>query len=139
MHFSLSLPDGEQATSSFDEDPLEFVMGDGSLTEGLEHALYGLRAGERQTLRIDGDYAFGPRDEARIHRIPLAQFPADMAPQAGQIIAFQGADGEQTPGCVVALSETEAQVDFNHPMSGRELVFEVEILSVIAPPDEAGE
>jgi FKBP-type peptidyl-prolyl cis-trans isomerase SlpA len=133
MHFSLALPDGTEAVSTFGEEPMELTLGDGTLGEGLELALYGLRPGAEQTLRIDGDSVYGPRDENNIHSIPLERFPAGIEPRPGLIVAFDTADGEPLPGAILELSESEARVDFNHPLAGREIVFRVEILDVTAP------
>ncbi len=130
MHFSLSLPDGSEAVSSFDEEPLEFTMGDGTLTEGLELALFGLRAGADQTIRLDGDQAYGPRDEDNIQQIDLTQFPVDIQPEPGLIVAFSTPDGNELPGMVVDVADGQATVDFNHPLSGHEVVFRTQILSV---------
>ncbi len=133
MHFSLALTDGSEAVSTFGEQPLEFTMGDGTLTEELELALYGLKAGARQRIIVDGGKAYGRRDPANIHRIPLERFPPQVQPQAGLIVGFHAADGTEIPGAVVELDDTGALVDFNHPLAGREVVFTTEILSVNPP------
>ncbi len=136
LHFSLRLADGLLVESSFDDHPLTFRLGDGTLDHGLELALYGLRAQERQTLTLMPGQAFGQRDETAVQRLPRADFPADMVLETGQIIAFSGADGETVPGAVVALGDDQVTVDFNHPLAGREIVFEVEILAVENPAAE---
>ena len=133
MHFSLGLPDGTEAASTFDDDPLDFTMGDGTLSPGLELALFGLRPGAEQTLRIDGDTVYGPRDESNIHTLPLDRFPSGIEPRPGLIIAFDTPDGDELPGTVLELADTEARVDFNHPLAGREIVFKVKILAVTSP------
>ena len=97
LHFSLALPDGTEAVSTFGEEPMELTLGDGTLGEGLELALYGLRPGAEQTLRIDGDSVYGPRDENNIHSIPLERFPAGIEPRPGLIVAFDTADGDHRP------------------------------------------
>jgi len=132
LHLSLALPDGTEALSTFGEEPMEFTLGDGTLQQGLELALYGLRTGAEQTLRLDGNKVYGPRDEANIHAIPLDRFPAGIDPHPGQIVAFDTPQGE-LPGAILELAEGEARVDFNHPLAGREIVFRVEILEVTPP------
>ncbi len=133
IHIALSLPDGTEAVSTFGEEPMEFTLGDGTLDEGLELALYGLRPGAEQTLRIDGDSVYGPRDENNIHSIPLERFPVGIKPLPGLIVAFDTPDGATLSGTILELGESEAQVDFNHPLAGREIVFQVEILDVTPP------
>ncbi len=130
MHFSLSLPDGTEAVSTFGEAPLDFTVGDGTLSEGLELALFGLRPGTDQTLRIDGSDAYGPRDATNIHTVPLKHFPPNLEPEPGQIIAFSTPEGGEIPGAVLEVGEREAQVDFNHPLAGREVIFRTLILTV---------
>jgi len=139
MHFSLALPDGTEAVSTFDEEPLTFTMGDGTLAEELELALYGLRPGADQTLRVDGRKAYGPRDASNIHSLPLDGFPADVQPQPGMIIGFRQPDGDEIPGAVLEIADGMARVDFNHPLAGREVVFRARILAVDPPPANGDE
>ncbi len=130
MHFSLSLLDGTEAVSTFGEAPLDFTVGDGTLSKGLELALFGLRPGTDQTLHIDGGEAYGPRDEKNIHAMLLEHFPPSLDPKPGQIVAFSTPDGGEIPGAVLGVGEREAQVDFNHPLAGREVIFRTLILTV---------
>jgi FKBP-type peptidyl-prolyl cis-trans isomerase SlpA len=133
MHFSLTLAGGMQVESSFGDEPVSFVLGDGSLDKGLELALIGLRAGERQKLTLMPGQAFGERDESAIQAVPTSRFPADMKLEVGQIIGFTGENGEEIAGAIVAIDDEEVTVDFNHPLAGREIDFEVQILAVENP------
>jgi len=133
MHFSLALADGMLVESSFDDQPLSFVLGDGSLDKGLELALIGLRAGARQRLTLMPGQAFGERDESAIQLVPKSRFPEDMNLEAGQIIGFAGENGEEVAGAIVAIEDQEVSVDFNHPLAGREISFDVQILNVENP------
>ena len=130
MHFAFSLTDGTVAYSSFDEEPLEFTWGDGTLRPGLELAVLGLRTGDDQTLTLLAEQAYGPYDEALVQDMPLSEFPDQIAPEPGQIIGFQTEGGEETAGTVLAVDATAARVDFNHPLAGREVVFRVKILAI---------
>ena len=131
LHFRLALPDGTEAISTFDQQPATVTIGDGSLTEGLEMALYGLSAGDRQTLTLNHNQAFGERDEARVQTIPRHRFPPDMALDKGLVIAFETDTGEEIAGTIADDSDDqEIRVDFNHPLAGQDVVFTVEILSV---------
>jgi len=130
MHFTLSLADGTVADSTDEDAPLRFVMGDGTLIEGLELVLYGLKPGDRQCLSIDPRDAFGFPDEENIHTMPRSEFPADMQLEAGLIISFTTPSGEEVPGGIQALKEDEVVVDFNHPLAGHEIIFDVEILEI---------
>ncbi len=134
VHLSLGLPDGTEALSTFDEEPMRFVLGDGTLTEGLELALYGLEAGSDQTLRVDGNEVFGAWREDRVIWIPLENFDQEIQPEPGQVVAFSNENGETLPGMILETDAERAQVDFNHPLSGRELDFRVQVLSVDPAP-----
>ncbi len=130
LHFALRLQDGLVAESSFDDEPICFVVGDGSLDKGLELALIGLRAGDRQSLRLMPGQAFGVRDEAAIHLVERDLFPPDMQLEPGQVIGFSSEDGKEVAGLVLEVGAEEVRVDFNHPLAGRELDFEVQVLAV---------
>ena len=130
MHFSLSLADGTVADSTTDDEPLRFVMGDGTLIEGLELVLYGLKKGDRQCLSIEPRDAFGFPDEDNIHTMPRSEFPDDMQLEVGMIIGFSTPSGEEVPGAIQKIKDDEIVVDFNHPLAGHEVIFDVEILEV---------
>lgn len=130
MHFTLSLTDGTVADSTREGEPLRFVMGDGTLIEGLELVLYGLKQGEHQCLAIDPRDAFGFPDEENIHSMPRSEFPAEMQLETGLIIGFTTPSGEEVPGAIQEIRDEEVVVDFNHPLAGNEIIFDVEILEI---------
>ena len=134
MHFSLRLADGMLVESSFDDEPISFVLGDGTLDRGLELALLGLAAGDRQTLTLMPGQAYGMRDEAALQWVQKSMFPEGMLLEPGQIVGFSGEDGEDVAGAIIEIGDDDVQVDFNHPLAGREIEFEVHILAVENPP-----
>ena len=133
MHFSLALADGMLVESSFNDQPVSFVLGDGSIDKGLELALIGLVAGARQRLTLMPGQAYGERDESAIQSVPKSRFPEDMDLEPGQIIGFTGENGEEVAGAIIAIEDQQVTVDFNHPLAGREIDFEVQILAVENP------
>lgn len=134
LHLSITLADGTVVENTFDDEPLEFVIGDGTLIDNLELALYGMRKGERQSLRLWPDQAYGERVPDNIHAIPRERFPDEMSLEAGTIVGFSTPDGDEVPGSVVEVADSDVQVDFNHPLAGHAIVFACEILAV-APPE----
>jgi FKBP-type peptidyl-prolyl cis-trans isomerase SlpA len=130
MHYSIALTNGTEIESSFDDDPVEVAMGSGVLTEGMELALYGLEAGDKQTLTLTPEQGFGLRDEDNIHMMPIADFPDDLKPETGLVFEFETPSGEDILGTVLAVKDGMAEVDFNHPLAGQPLVFTVEILDI---------
>jgi FKBP-type peptidyl-prolyl cis-trans isomerase SlpA len=130
MHYRLHLADGTPVDASTPGEPLPFVLGDGSLDAGLEQFLLGMRAGERAVLLVRPGEAFGRRDPGNLHPIPRAEFPAGMALAEGTVVGFATPAGLEVPGTVVEPGPEAVLVDFNHPLAGRALRFEVEILAV---------
>lgn len=130
LHYRISLEDGTELESSFGEEPLEFVMGEETLTEGMELSLLDLKVGDKQTITLTPEQTYGHRDPENIHDLNPADFPADMTPEKGQVIAFDTPAGDDINGVVVDVKADKVSVDFNHPLSGNNLVFEVEILEV---------
>lgn len=136
MHYTLSLEDGTEVDSTRDDEPLDFVLGDGSLVYGLEQALLGFRAGDVQCLFIEPQEGFGARDEDNVHVLARAEFAPELALEEGSIVAFEAPNGEALPGTIVELGESEVRVDFNHPLAGRRLIFDISILEVQASGGE---
>ncbi len=130
LHFALATTDGIEAISTFEGEPTTLAIGDGSLVEGLELALYGLRIGNRQSITLSSEQAFGAWDKAKIHTLPRADFAPEMKLKKGLFIAFETEANEELGGTVKEIGETEVKVDFNHPLAGREVIFRVEILDV---------
>ena len=106
-------------------------MGDGTLVEGLELGLYGLKAGDTQRLVLEPEQAFGLHDPAKLHQLSRSEFSRELELEPGVIIGFDTPSGEELPGTVVSLTDALVEVDFNHPLAGRVVVFEVEIIAVV--------
>lgn len=138
LHLSILLEDGTEALSTFGEEPVSLTLGDGTLQPGLELAIYGLSAGDRQTLNLMPEQAYGLRDPALIQQMPMTDFSTDFTPEPGQIIAFSLPNDEEAAGTVLSVDEGRVEVDFNHPLAGHAITFTVEIIDVTAPPDADG-
>jgi len=130
MHYDIALTNGSKIESSFDDEPVEITMGHGDVTDGMELALYGLKEGDKQTLTLTPEQGFGIRDEDNIHDMPLSDFPEDLPPKIGLSYSFESPDGDEIPGTVVSIKGDDAEIDFNHPLAGQEIVFTVNILGV---------
>jgi FKBP-type peptidyl-prolyl cis-trans isomerase SlpA len=131
LHLSLAMEDGRVAESTFEDEPHTFTLGDGSLLPGLEMALYGLRPGDTQQLVLHPAQAFGLRDPARIHVMPRTSFTDDISLEPGLIIGFTDTAGVEMPGTVLSVTDAAVEVDFNHPLAGHAVTFDVEIIDVI--------
>lgn len=135
LHLAIKLADGTVAESTYDDDPLEIVIGDGTLVHGLEVALYGMRAGQRQSLTLAPRQAYGERDPEAVGWLARDQFPADMQLHPGALVGFVGPEDEEVAALVIAVEPEQVQIDFNHPLAGKPIIFESEILSVEPPVD----
>jgi len=129
LHFSLSLEGGAEIDSTRPRAPATFVVGDGTLPPGVERKLLGLTAGTEARLEIEPSDAFGEPSAENVRFMPRAQFAPSMALEPGLVVSFRAPDGE-LPGVVRALEGDLVVVDFNHPLAGRSLLFEVSILDV---------
>jgi FKBP-type peptidyl-prolyl cis-trans isomerase SlpA len=131
MHFTIRLSDGTIAeTTREDNEPFEFTIGDGSMIEVLELAIIGLHAGDKQTLLIDPEDAFGFPDDENIQWMLKSDFSDVIYPKPGLIIEFETPSGLKLPGMILEVKDEKVKVDFNHPLAGHEIEFSVEILSV---------
>lgn len=131
MHFSLALEDGTIVDSTFGSDePLTFTMGDGTLIPGLEYAVIGLTVGDQQSINIGPDVGFGYRDEAAIQTMKRNTFDNKLELKPGVVIEFDSPSGIQVPGTVLEVGDETVKVDFSHPLAGRTVLFNVEILDV---------
>jgi len=139
LHCRLTLEDGTIAEDTHGDEPLCLQIGDGTLLERLEQRLHGLCAGDHQVWELDPEEAFGTRDPANIRDMPRDRFPANVTPEPGHIIAFTLPDGQEIPGGVVSIGDDTVKVDFNHPLAGQGLRFEVEIVAVAAHGKLSGE
>jgi len=131
MHFSLTLEDGTVVDSTFDTDePLTFTMGDGTLIDGLEHAVFGLKTGEQQSINIPPESGFGFRDEDAVQSLKREEFSEDMELKPGLVIEFDSPSGLKVPGIVMEVKDDTVVVDFSHPLANHTVLFNVQILDV---------
>lgn len=132
MHFSIKLTDGSAVDSTkVDNKPAKFVMGDGSLTPGFEACLLGLEEGSSESFTLAPESAFGLPNPDNFHYIELSKFSTDVPAEIGTIIAFTQPDGTELPGIIREVVADSVTVDFNHPLAGQTVTFEVDVLEVL--------
>lgn len=131
MHFAIKLEDGSVADSTQAMGkPAKFRMGDGSLTDNFEKCLLGLAAGEQSSFVLEPEDAFGHSNPDNIHHVDLTKFGADAPAEVGTIIAFAGPDGNDIPGIITEVVGDSVTVDFNHPLAGQRVTFDVEVVTI---------
>ena len=130
IHFRISLDNGFIADDTFAGEPFTFTSGDGSLAEGLDQVLIGLKEKTIKQFTLKPEQAFGMVDQDKVHQLPKSDFPDDIKLAKGQIIGFSSPSGEEVPGTVKCIDEQTVTVDFNHPLAGQTIIFDVEVLSI---------
>ena len=131
LHFALRLETGDTVDSTFDKSPAPFKVGDGNLLPGFEAAIFGFKAGDVRTLEILPENAFGQPNPQNVQIIPRSQFK-DMELSEGLLVIFNDAANTELPGVVKAFDDEQVTIDFNHPLAGKTLTFEVDIKDVKA-------
>jgi len=130
LHFSIQLEDGKLIDSTREKTPATFVFGDGSLLPNFEKMLLGLKVGERRSFILTPDKGFGKHNQENVHAIPRTQFSSELKLEPGLLIGFQDASGEELPGLVKSINEQFVLIDFNHPLAGKNIIFDAEIINI---------
>lgn len=131
LHFAIKLDNGDVVDSTFDKAPATFKVGDGNLLPGFEQALFGLKGGDQRSLPIAPEQGFGQPSPQNVQVMPRSQFK-DMELAEGLLVIFNDAANTELPGVVKAFDEAQVTIDFNHPLAGKALTFDVEIIEVKA-------
>ncbi len=132
VHYKGTLADGTQFDSSEGREPLLFTLGVGDVIPGFDAAVVGLEPGEKATVTIAPDDAYGPRYDEAIQEVPADAFGEGL-PEIGAVITVIADDNSRMAATVVAISDdlTTVTVDFNHPLAGEELTFEIELVAIV--------
>jgi peptidylprolyl isomerase len=130
VHYTGRLEDGRVFDSSRDEEdkPLEFTVGGGEVIRGFDEAVRGMGVGDKRTVEIDSDDAYGPRRDNLITTFSreVAQFPVE--PQVGMHFMLPLQDGSQLPVVITEVTETHVTIDGNDPLAGQKLIFDIELI-----------
>lgn len=130
LHFALKLKDGEVIDSNFDREPVSFVIGDGNMLPGFESVLLGLKEGQSVDATVAAAQAFGPVNPDNQQRFPRFHFPPDLALSENLMIEFTDASGYKQAGRVLHIGARDVEIDFNHPLAGRDILFSARIHKV---------
>ena len=132
VHYRISVPEGEVIFDTYEQgEPVTLEIGAGEIAENLEKCLIGLEAGEQRVFHLEPEQAFGLSDPELVQRIELDMFPDDVPVEVDSLIEFNLPSGEAVMGVVLDKTETDALVDFNHPLCDYLLKFEVEVLEIL--------
>lgn len=129
LHFALKLTDGHVIDSTFENDPATFSVGDGNLLAGFEKVLFGLTKGDHEIFIVPPEQGFGQVNPSNIQQIARADFD-DIDLEEGLVLTFANAQDTEVPGIVTGFDDQQVTVDFNHPLAGETIHFEVRVLAV---------
>ncbi len=131
VHYSGRLLDGTLFDSSEGREPLEFTVGAGQMIKGFDAGVQGMRVGDRKTIQIPPEEAYGHRDEEAIIEFPSENVPSDMTLEPGMQLTLRNQYGQPVPVVVLEVKTDVIIMDANHMLAGQELVFEVELVEIV--------
>ncbi len=131
VHYTGKLEDGTVFDSSRSRNPLQFTIGKGQVIAGFEQAVIGMSLGESKTARIPVDQAYGPRSDDRIVTVERTKLPPGLNPLVGQRLELTHEDDQRILVTVSAMTDTTLTLDANHPLAGKELTFDIELVKIV--------
>lgn len=135
LHYRLSLENGTEIVSTFEDKPATLLLGQGQFAPTLEQALLGMGEGESASYRLAPEHAFGPRNPELLQRVSLtllrenSSFEEDYSP--GDLVEFNAPGGGKYAGVLKELGDTSALFDFNHPLAGQTILFDVQLIGIL--------
>jgi FKBP-type peptidyl-prolyl cis-trans isomerase SlpA len=130
VHYTGKLTSGEVFDSSKERDPLEFKVGSGQLIPGFDQAVEGMEVNEKKTINIPSEKAYGASNPDLIRNVSQEQLPEDIEPEVGQTLIASGPEGQETRLVVTEVHDEHIVVDANHPLAGKDLVFDLELVDI---------
>ena len=130
LHYKGTLNDGTVFDSSEGREPLSFVVGAGHIIPGLDSALPGMSIGDKKTVTVPSDQAYGPVNPAMRQAIPRAEIPGNIPTEVGTQLQMQTQTGEVIPVVIVDADDATITLDANHPLAGKDLTFAIELVSI---------
>jgi len=130
VHYTGKLTSGDQFDSSAGREPLEFTVGAGQMIKGFDAAMAGMAIGEKKTINILPEDAYGTRSEEAIIQFPKENVPADMKLEPGMTLTLSNEMGQPVPVIVVEVKDDVVILDANHFLAGKELIFDIELIEI---------
>jgi peptidylprolyl isomerase len=131
VHYHGKLDDGSTFDSSEGRDPLEFTVGSGQVIKGFDEAMLDMKPGEKKTVNIPVEQAYGQRNDDMMMEYPKSEFPADMKPEVGMELHMSDNMGNVFPVVIEAVNDETVILDANHPLAGKDLTFDLELVSIV--------
>jgi FKBP-type peptidyl-prolyl cis-trans isomerases 2 len=131
VHYHGKLATGETFDSSHGRDPLEFEVGSGMVIKGFDDGVTGMTVGEKKTINIPVEDAYGHRNDQMIIDMPIDRFPEDMQLEVGMPLIMSDSIGQQFQVVVTEIKEESVTIDANHPLAGKDLIFDIELVEIV--------
>lgn len=131
VHYHGKLITGETFDSSAGREPLEFEVGSGMVIKGFDEGVTGMAVGEKKTINIPFNEAYGPRNPEMVIDMPKERFPEDMEVEVGMPLVMSDGQGQQFQVTIVEIKESSVVLDANHPLAGKDLVFDLELVEIV--------
>ena len=130
VHYTGKLKDGSVFDSSVDREPLNFTVGEGKLIPGFEQGIVGMGVNEKKLIEIPFNEAYGEVKEELIQEVSKSNLPSDLTPEVGMQLQSNGQDGSTILVTIVKVEEDKIVVDANHPLAGKDLLFDIEVVEI---------
>lgn len=131
VHYHGRLTNGETFDKSEGREPLEFEVGSGMVIKGFDDGVTGMAVGDKKTINIPADEAYGPKNPDMIIDMPKDRFPKDMEIEVGMPLSMSDGQGQQFQVVVAEVQEEVVILDANHPLAGEDLIFDLELVEII--------
>ena len=131
VHYTLKDINGNIVESSVNSIPIEFTIGEGKVIQGFEKNILGMESHDTKTVTIPPEDAYGTRDEKKVFEFDKKNAPGDFEPQIGQSIQMHRPDGKSFVVTVLSRTDKGFRMDANHPLSGKELIFDLELVEIV--------
>ena len=131
VHYTGKLTDGQIFDSSLEREPLEFTLGQGMLIPGFEKGILNMKVSEKKTLEIPVEEAYGEVRPELIQEVAKSDLPEELEPTVGMALVSKTPDGHEIPLVISEVNENSIMVDANHPLAGKDLIFEVEVIEIL--------
>jgi len=130
VHYKGTLDDGSVFDSSEGKDPISFILGNGEVIDGFENAIEGMTLGDKKTERFEPAQAYGDRREELVFTVPKDQMPEGAEIEIGDMLQIGFPDGSSSAVTVAAVEDDGVKLDANHPLAGKALTFELELMRI---------
>lgn len=138
VHYTGKLEDGTVFDTSEEGEPLSFTIGENRVIPGFEEAVTGMEPGDKKTTEVDPEQAYGEHREDMVMEMERDQIPNEVEPEVGQQLQLRLENGQTVPVLITALGEESVTIDANHPLAGRKLIFDIEVVGIEEGGGSAG-